>query len=755
MSKNVYEYEQGETDLNLNKNNITVPDYLLEEFQNTLTIERIKYLYDKLKLYEVKGYVTHNKYLESMKDTLDKVIINKIQLLHQEKKIKNSYFNILKNIPESLNEIYESYFVRFREVKCLMKNDKTVFYLTDYKPVNYISSYNLICSLTVLMKSSFYNKIKLLFALTDIDEDGFLNESEIRYMISTCNYLFCEEINRINTGSTILAQSLMNFKVNDILKQILYEPGNLYLVLEKEKYINFDMLYKSIIKVKDYKYNILPSFINLKMCLKNVKREKTIKVDDKYKKDFITISSALFTQKSFRINRELYKSASSPYLSGIIKPKKITEENNTQESNKYELPNINKNFFYKRQSVLRQTLQNFNNKNKISEPSNEKAQTNFSKTSIGIRKKHSRNINKNKLFIEKRKTLKDLLKETTIIDIDEGKDKKSKTLKNFNRSSYYNKDETKVNYIFETFFDKIRNIEVKPGLIQFVGGTIFQEKEKEKEAEKDKENNTGQLNSQTGSGKKLNNLINNKNNKNINNIKAINQSKRKIIEEKSNNNKYVKMFSFSEKSILGNNDIQNEVIKEEKSSEENDDYKGIQKPPKFKVINSQSKSNQSKNRNKRHVTNTIKRDNKKNLTSFKIVPKTEKTVKIRNYSFHKRPSFLARKKVSIMDSKNAIKVQKSIINTNLKETFRYRTFDEVFSEIKTQEKKFNTDTLGGFGLGLFEITNTIMQEQNELKKVLGFYDKKTEPIFFGKSYLDRLAKNKEEENADDEKKKNV
>ena len=38
------------------------------------------------------------------------------------------------------------------------------------------------------------------------------------------------------------------------------------------------MLYNSIIKIKDYKYYLLPSFIDFKKCLQNVKKEKFIKI---------------------------------------------------------------------------------------------------------------------------------------------------------------------------------------------------------------------------------------------------------------------------------------------------------------------------------------------------------------------------------------------------------------------------------------------------------------------------------------------
>ena len=746
MSKNVDEYEKGEIDQNINNNMITIPDIILEEFHNNITIERLKFLYNKLKLYEIKGYVTHDKYFESMKETFGELIKKKINKLYIENKIKNTYFNLGKNIDDSINELFEIYFMRFREVKCFIKNDKTVFYLTDYKPENNINTYKLICSLTVLMKSSFDNKIKLLFELTDVDEDGFLNETEIRNMITTCNFLFCEESNHINTNSSILAQSLMSFKVNNILKQILYEPGNLYLILEKERYINFDLLYKSVIKVKDYKYNVLPSFVNLKFCLKNIKKEKIIKVDDKFKKDFITVSSALFSQKGVRANRILYTNSSSPNLGNILKPKKITIENYKHNStSNIELPNINKNFFYKRESILPNTLQNFNNKNlknnKLPETPNPSYLNLFSKTVFGALKKSSnRNSkkSKNKLIIEKRKTLKDLLKETTIIDISEGIDKKAKTLKNFNRSSYYNKENTEAKYIFEAYFDKIRNIEVKPGLIQFIGGNIDKDKDKEKE----KENITGQQSSNSGT--------------NINNINNINIKPNRKISEEKNTSKYIKMFSFSEKSQPGSNkDLQNSIIKEEISSEDKEDeYKTAKTKKKYKIINPQNKSSKSQNKtNVRQRTNTIKRDNKKNLTGFKLIPNPDGFIKNRNYSFHKRASVFRRKIITVSNPKNAVKIQKSIMSTNLKDINIYKTLDEVFKEINTQENKFNNDSYGGFGNNLLSIANKIFEEQNELKKILGLGDKKAKPISFGDEYLTRFSRNtNEKENASSEKK---
>ena len=741
MSKNGDDNDE-ENENNLNNNKITVPDIFLEEFHNNITIERIRNLYNKLQQYENKGYVTHDKYLESMKEIFDVPLKEKIIKLYNESKIIKGSLTLGKNIEETIREIYEIYFMRFREVKCLIKNDKTVFYLTDFKPVNYINTYNIICSLTVFVKSPFDNKIKLLFDLTDIDEDGFLNETEIRYMITTCNFLFCDETNIINTNSAILSQSLMNLKVNEILKQILYEPGNLFIILEQEKYINFDVLYNSIIKVKGYKYNIIPSFVNLKQCLNNRKNEKVIKVDDKHKNDFINISSALFTQKNFGVHRNVFnKSISTPHLGSIIKPRKLSEENDKNENipnNNIELPNINKNFFYARKSILRSTLNNLSSKyinnNKLTDT---KSKTIISSFMIKNKNRSSRNLkrNRNKLIIEKRKTFKDLLKESTIIDSKEEKEKENETLKNFNRTSYYNKAKTEAKYIFEAYLDKIRNIEVKPGLIKFIG--------ENNDKEKDNSSASGSIKNIVTINNNQNNNVNNNNvNNNINNNN--NKSIRKISTEKKKENS-INIFRLNSKnSILdkANKDLEHSVIKEEVSSEERENSKEEKKPKKYKLIGSPNKSNKSfKKQNSRYIQNTFKRENKKNLTLQKHKPTTENVSRIRNYSFNqkKRPSFFLRKKISIINQKQVVNIQKSIMNTNLNNFNHYKTLDQVFKEINFQESKFNTDSYSGFGNGLIKLSNKIEKEYDDMEKIFKKGEKKRKAMSFGKEYLRRIA----------------
>ena len=684
MNKNKEEYTTGI----INKQNlIIVPDLYFEEFLDSITESRIKSLYLKFKLYESKGYITHDKYLLSMKETFDEPIKASLK-----KKFDDINYNIENPIDTSstmekyINEIYELYFERFREIKCIIKNNKTVFYLTDFKMENFISSYNLICSLIIFFKSCFENKIKLLFKLTDIDEDGFLNENEITHMIATCNFLFCEESNIINTNSSILSQSLMNIRVKNILKEILYDPGNLYIILEEEKYINFESLYNSIKLVKDYKYKIIPWYVNLKQCLNNIKKEKIIQINDKYKRDFIKISSSLFSNRSMGIHRnfKLKKNFSAPYLNTIIKMKKIIKNNDS--NNQLELPNINKNFFYRKNSISKLTINNssFNKTSDINKPT-----TNA------------------KLVIEKKKTFKELLRETTIIEMEDEKNKNIETNKNFNKNNYYNHDIREVKYIFEANFDKIRNIEVEPGLIKFIN-------ENEKEC-------------------------------NISNNNNLSHNHNTILKSKINIDSYEIKKKNSQKSVNFNFNKEKEkympnyIVQEEKSSEEiqNKSKTSIndgRKKKKIKIINFsfiQKDKLKYKNKINRRNINMME-----NLSQTLNVPFGNKSSKF--YRNDSRQTSLINKSY-FKNNKNIINLKKGLMNLIYIDGKRYKTLDEVFNEIKIQENKFNSD-YGGYSASLINDLKKIREEQKETKKLMGESDKKDLSLAFHKNYLNNLIK---------------
>ena len=424
---------------NKNSSYLIISEKKFDDFQHNLSEEKIKNLYSLLKQYEKKGYVSYQKYFLSMKNIFDKDLSKKENQnifdsnsssysLENEINVKNNNY---------FHEIYDLIFKRFREIKCIIKNNKNIFYLTDFRKENYISSYHLVCALTIFLKESFDHKIKLLFHLSDDDEDGYLNKEEIKNMISTINQLFGEEISTIKISSSIVSQSLTNIKVSNILYELLYGIGNLYNILKKEQnFINFDMFYESIKKIKNYKYIIIPCFINFRKSLFFHRKEKMINVKQKHKKDFINISSSLILEQKEQITQLIHKKFSLSNLDQIVTPIKINKNNSVHKENKYK-----------------------------------KLKLNFSS---------DKNIKKLKSnFLKSDKSLKNLIKCSTIFDENE-KNKSNKIIKinSYNNKKKLNNNKSNFSqYAFQANLIDIKNIEVEPGVIKFLPNDIENDEE--------------------------------------------------------------------------------------------------------------------------------------------------------------------------------------------------------------------------------------------------------------------------------------
>lgn len=420
---------------NKNKNlvEIFIPDKNFNSFQRSLTEEKIKKLYLQLKQYEKKGYVVYPRYLVSMKKIFDPELPtskNQDNINSQNSSVSSDSDYSEKSKQSCYDELYDLIFKRFREIKCIIKNNKNIFYLTDFKKENYINSYNLVCALSIFLISCFENKIKLLFNLSDVDEDGYLNKKEIELMIVTINQLFGEEVSTINTNSSILSQSLTNIKVNNILYELLYGEGDLYNKLAEEKnYITFDKFYECIKNIKNYKYKIIPCYINFKDCLFSNRKEKMINVREKYKKDFIDISSALVLEMNKNLNFENYKKFSLNNLSEVIVPIKINKNEYVHKENKFKKLKIN--------------------------PSPEKFR---------------RKIKNREAFIKSDRSLKELMKNSTIFD-ENGENNKNKANSVINEENLSRKNFS-FQYAFQANFSDIKNIEVEPGIIKFLPNAV-------------------------------------------------------------------------------------------------------------------------------------------------------------------------------------------------------------------------------------------------------------------------------------------
>ncbi len=109
-----------------------------------------------------------------------------------------------------------------------------VIYLLLEKKYSYISDivneekeiidvYELIIALCIYIQLEFKERLLLLFDVTDVDNDGYINEKEIKKLIFTVNLNFSEEDRPINTHSSILNQSLASVKAKNIYNSVLYD----------------------------------------------------------------------------------------------------------------------------------------------------------------------------------------------------------------------------------------------------------------------------------------------------------------------------------------------------------------------------------------------------------------------------------------------------------------------------------------------------------------------------------------------------
>ena len=674
---NENQIKYGNEEKNIEEEKSEISDEEFELFQKALSKEIVLELYSLFKLFEKNGLINYKIYIESI-----------TQIFKKYNKDKNHNFK----------DIFDLIFYRFQKIKCIMKNDKKVFYLINMVPQNCIETYIIVCFLTIFIKCRIIDKIKLLFELTDIDDDGFLNKSEIKQMISTINFMFCEENALINTNSSILAQSLMNIKVKEKLNKIMYDPGNLNIVLQKEKYINFDQFHNSLIKIKNYKYEIIPCFMNIKKCLYYKRIEKIIEIKSKNKHEFLRATSALSSDRPNTSNpfKRFKRNFSASNLGKIIKNVKINNDNN---------------------------------KIKIKKKSH---------LLLGIK--------------EKNKSFRELLKESTIFSDDENENiqkKEEKSMDDRNLSSitkripYYNKKKDKKDkpsYIFEADFDKIKKIEVQPAILKFSNKKeeIIPEKVNISKKPINRYNSTLSSNSkelkQHMSTKDLNNkkflnpksndltkniisfnkrgslypmrntLLNNynlhkdhhnsnfanNNNDNsnlINNSLKIHKSTNNYINNINNINKIIKKNKYNNIGIIKTNKLNKNIIKKPISSV------NIFKKKILSNIQSNSQNRSKKNNN--IIDN--KNIRKINLNTLKYRRRNFNTIFSRNKN---------RKK----------------LDTN-KRINKYLSANEIIKDLDKNEEKLKHERTEYFGKELITLYKKMLKEKKEIRDMVGKYDK--------------------------------
>ena len=258
--------------------NISVPlkESLYSEFLRQLTVSKVLQFTELCK----------QKELESLKRNM--------------KLKKNAFLNIMRTcFPEEdyFDPLFEQIFNRFKIIKAEIRspNKKDNYFLSRFFSEDEIDMYEICCALACFVKCDFEQKIKLLFDITDIDDDGFINQKEVKKLILTINILFSDERKNHNNDSTIAAQSIASIHSMEVIKEIMGFPGQLGKTLHDEKYINFQQFLESFTQLYNYKYDIIPLFVNLKKSLFVKKKEKEFELKYRNLNDYTEISNDIIS----------------------------------------------------------------------------------------------------------------------------------------------------------------------------------------------------------------------------------------------------------------------------------------------------------------------------------------------------------------------------------------------------------------------------------------------------------------------------
>ena len=262
-----------------------ISDETFDEFQSMITPEKIFEFSNESKVYTEKS-----KFNESSHK------INKQNFIFICQKI----FQSSKNT--NFNGIYDLIFERFKEKKCVfttnISQSPKIYSLSYIISTEKIELYVVELFFCCIMQSQFKKKIETMFYISDLDDDGLINEREIKRIILTTNKLFCEESSEYFSDSTLIQQSLSSLKAKKALHKLLYSQGELEKKFLICKYISFDEFYDSLIKIENFKYDVIPTFINLKKCLLTKRNEIEFDMNKKCKKDFLKISYELINKNN-------------------------------------------------------------------------------------------------------------------------------------------------------------------------------------------------------------------------------------------------------------------------------------------------------------------------------------------------------------------------------------------------------------------------------------------------------------------------
>ena len=311
----------------------------IDNFLKNLSVIKIKELSNRFKPIEIQGKVPHKKFINLMNEIFG-----------------DSYI---------YQPLYELIFSRFKRVRCSVLSHREKSFMTRIIPEDEISAYDICCALSIFITCEFNEKLRLLFDLTDIDDDGYLNEEEIVRLITTLNYLFCNEEKPIPSESTIINQSLANIRIKENLDLLMHKPGELKKVLVSDLYVDFDTFYEKLTNIPFYKYKIIPCFVNFRDCLNVNKNEVGIVVNKNVKDDFISISNDILSTIKLSPNKNEEIKFKYPSRKFTLKDNIFNEYTNRSKPR-----NIKKNSLILPTFCIKKNLNNYNNSSTLNTKAN-------------------------------------------------------------------------------------------------------------------------------------------------------------------------------------------------------------------------------------------------------------------------------------------------------------------------------------------------------------------------------------------------
>ena len=303
---------------------INLKDRLFSDFLNFLTPQSISDFFSECKNYQTAHHI---------KESTPKIS-------------RQGFMTIMKKLfPQctTFNDLFTYLFNRFRCQKCIITNNsgKESFYsLLDITSTDKINIYNVSVALVFFCKCEFKVKMKMLFELTDLDNDGFIAQKEVEKMFFTANLIFIHEEGEFKLDSNIVQQSLGYIKGNKAYNMVMYHPGGLMDLILNEKCVDFDQFYAAIQRVPNYKFCLVPFLVSMKECLKTVKDEKEFSMNGSVSEDFVSISTDMIRSSNLRkdnkrinlrkvINKYVKKNIlENGFNSGLSRSSSITKLNN-------------------------------------------------------------------------------------------------------------------------------------------------------------------------------------------------------------------------------------------------------------------------------------------------------------------------------------------------------------------------------------------------------------------------------------------